>query len=379
MRHLIANFRVAGLRTRGTIAAFWVLLLVGFSVYASSPVTFLSSPFNVGDWIINYQAGFVRRGFIGEILYQLAKLTNSNIGFLAVYFQIILLVFIGFVVTYLSVRNSSKWLAWIVLSPVGFLYATYNGDGGYRKELLLFTALAMLALATRTSRRNSLLLLWLSLLTFGVTVLSWEPAALVLPGIWWLCDAVTAQGVSTTAFRRAFVFVGVLGLSLSSLFHGNAAQMQHICHSVLALGGSNQSVCHGALLELSVTPSQQLATLASFFPKYLWYAGFLGLALLPFALSGWFKQNRRIATSLLFATSMLYFVGTDYGRWIHLQATCLAILWLVKPEGAPLVSIPLRVERSALVAWVIGWSAPYSYNPLIWQGLLIASYHRLAH
>ena len=379
MNHQVRLFTIAILRTRATIVSFWLLLGVGFSVYLADPVTYLHSPFNVGDWVINYQAGFVRRGFIGEVLYQLARVSNVNIGFLAVYLQIILLIGIGSVVTYFALRSTSAWLPWIVLSPVGFLYATYNGDGGYRKELLLFSVLAMLALATRVTTRRAHLLLWLSLLTFVVTVLSWEPAVVTLPCIWWLCHANTQNQLPVKRFQWAFLTTGLVGLALASLFHGNAAQSQQICHSVLTLGGSHPSVCQGALAELSVTPHQQLSTLASFFPRYLWYGVFLLLALLPFALSGWFKENKRIALSVLASTSLLYFIGTDYGRWIHLQATCLAFLFLVRNNSSSGVKIAWGLERVALTLWVVAWSVPYSFNPLIWQGLVIGAWHKVVH
>ena len=32
-----------------------------------------------GEWLINYQYGFVRRGFFGEVIYQLSSVLNNNI------------------------------------------------------------------------------------------------------------------------------------------------------------------------------------------------------------------------------------------------------------------------------------------------------------
>ncbi|EHL32856.1 hypothetical protein [Legionella drancourtii] len=39
------------------------------------------STWHMGDWLINYQGGFVRRGFLGEFIYQLANYTTINPGF----------------------------------------------------------------------------------------------------------------------------------------------------------------------------------------------------------------------------------------------------------------------------------------------------------
>lgn len=36
---------------------------------------------HMGDWLINYQGGFVRRGFLGEIIYQCSEYTAVSPGF----------------------------------------------------------------------------------------------------------------------------------------------------------------------------------------------------------------------------------------------------------------------------------------------------------
>ena len=36
----------------------------------------------ISEWIINYQGGFIRRGFIGEICFHIAKFFNSDLRFI---------------------------------------------------------------------------------------------------------------------------------------------------------------------------------------------------------------------------------------------------------------------------------------------------------
>ena len=44
--------------------------------------------FKIGDWLINYQGGMVRRGLLGEVIYQLSYFTHINPGLYVVLFQI---------------------------------------------------------------------------------------------------------------------------------------------------------------------------------------------------------------------------------------------------------------------------------------------------
>ena len=54
------------------------------------------SEWQYSDWLINYQAGFVRRGFIGEILFQIYSNLNIRLDILVLIFVFILIIFLPF-------------------------------------------------------------------------------------------------------------------------------------------------------------------------------------------------------------------------------------------------------------------------------------------
>ena len=60
------------------------------------------------DWIINYQGGFVRRGLVGEFLFQVHNLFNLNLDLLIFIFVslIYLLVFVFLIKTIKYIENS---------------------------------------------------------------------------------------------------------------------------------------------------------------------------------------------------------------------------------------------------------------------------------
>ena len=52
------------------------------------------------DWVINYQGGFVRRGLIGEILFQLHRFTNIDL-------DLLIFLFVSLIYLSVSVKSAS--------------------------------------------------------------------------------------------------------------------------------------------------------------------------------------------------------------------------------------------------------------------------------
>ena len=54
----------------------------------------------VSEWIINYQGGLIRRGFIGEICFHIAKFFNSELRFIIFLFQSTFYIFMNHDIMY---------------------------------------------------------------------------------------------------------------------------------------------------------------------------------------------------------------------------------------------------------------------------------------
>ena len=75
--------------------------------------------YEYADWLINYQGGFVRRGLVGELLFQFYKLTKINLGFVTFLFVISLyiLLFTNFI--YFLRYLKKNWInLFIIFSPI---------------------------------------------------------------------------------------------------------------------------------------------------------------------------------------------------------------------------------------------------------------------
>ena len=58
--------------------AFFILIILGVLLNTLSNKTYLNDSWTIGEWLINYQGGFVRRGFLGEGIYFLSHIKPQS-------------------------------------------------------------------------------------------------------------------------------------------------------------------------------------------------------------------------------------------------------------------------------------------------------------
>lgn len=107
-----------------------------FDIYEDWCYNYQFESFGLSDWLINYQGGFVRRGLIGEILYQLYNVHPYPMK--AVIRCIALLTFVPFFGLLFNIFMNEKWSLLTVLFPLTLV----GGDlVNYRRDFLMFIVL----------------------------------------------------------------------------------------------------------------------------------------------------------------------------------------------------------------------------------------------
>ena len=108
-------------------------------------IVFLYSKYNVSndstisEWIINYQGGFTRRGFIGEISFHIAKFFKSELRFVIFLMQVFsYLIFL--ILTYKFFKNIkiNSILLFAIFTPIFLLYPVAEIEVLARKEVFLY-------------------------------------------------------------------------------------------------------------------------------------------------------------------------------------------------------------------------------------------------
>ena len=173
-------------KTRFLVLCFtglFFLFVFAVTVYASQLLFSLNHPWTFADWLINYQGGFVRRGFIGEGIY----IAYQNLGMSP--YHLVMAIQLGL---YLVILVAS-WLVIarqrfilpllpVIIAPFMFAYSIHDMGGGFRKEILYLATISCFSAASLRCSEKCFNRLFIGLmLFFPVLVLSHEMLIVFLP------------------------------------------------------------------------------------------------------------------------------------------------------------------------------------------------------
>lgn len=134
-----------------------------------------------GEWLINYQHGFVRRGLVGEIIFLTSRIFQHNIE--VAYFIILsLIVVLYYFLNYILIKNIKLDFInlLIIFSPLFYLFFIVISKVGIRKEIILYIFYLFYLIHLSSSNFN-LKKNWKFILLFPVLLLNHEGAFFYLP------------------------------------------------------------------------------------------------------------------------------------------------------------------------------------------------------
>lgn len=299
----------------------------------------------LGDWLINYADGFVRRGLFGELLLRSTPVGST----LWVLFGFLVLAYLPVYWFFVRFLRRSDW-SWSAIAlacgPAALPFIGWDTLGGFRKEVLGFVVLVVLATlrsggprrpGVRAALTAGALLLW------AVAGLSWEPTVVMLPAVWHLVLSPNSTSPTSSTSQRerarrhllaaAFTGVALVVVALSLYAHGSDEVAGIVCGAVVQHGMAKPGLCGGAIMDLGQSLGYSLARVGLYFPLYLGYVPLAVVAALPLATTPWLRRNWRWALVSTVAVAPLFVIGIDYGRWLHLWFMMLAICVASAPRA----------------------------------------------
>ena len=356
----------------------------------------------MGDWLINYEGGFVRRGLPGEMALLVARLLHVSVVPVMATLQaacvLCLVACLWPTVGLVFRRGSSVWEKALLFSPATLAFLWLDPGLILRKEIALFALLGVVALLLR--RRPELSdtrLAALLAVACPLLLLSHEGLVCYLP------YAVAMVAVGRQSVRRALRIFSVpailsgVAVVVATLHPGNQGIADRIC---AAVGGPDTGLCAGPIGYLGLSRAQyaaEVAGLAQDRRMLLVFVVTAALALAP-AIAGladlWRRpvsRNTRAALPAAFfaatlASAVLFVQAQDWSRWIYIHIMCL---WLMLSFA---VGERERVARPAsqtqpprarwwtvlvLVLYVTTWHLPEwilagvrDYKPFGYMGLV---------
>jgi hypothetical protein len=305
--------------------------------------------YTIGDWLINYSQGFVRRGFFGQIILFFAHLAHLPPSIMTVIVQLtIYAAFLrGVYLLAAPLRRDPLWYA-LLFSPATLAFMVIDMGSGCRKELLLHAALVATILLVLRKTPELVLSLCITAL-FVVLVLSHETLACCFP-YFFAAVAIGARNIRSPLRVLAVPCLVAAVLENTVRHHlGTMAVSLGICRSVGGrwVGANDSSnLCAGAIGHLSWTVDmyrQEELNNLHYWPLYAFLA-LLALAPLVTALLVLYRRDRLrfdvkviAAMALLsaIASAPLFYLAIDWGRWIYMQTLCLLLVILMAAQHAP--------------------------------------------
>ena len=367
----IGSFNSGNFLIIGVVATLVLLNLFAYS----RAISFGIQPYRIGDWLINYQGGFVRRGLIGQLIYLISTNKPNTIWIAYALQGIIYLVLSYFVLRlYFLQKRDRTWLLFLFSPAFIFLFPFYDSEGWFRKELLVYLAYVLLLYGLRDGLFR-VRYLWISLSLYVCSVFSHEVASLTL--IFFLYPLYQIVKQNPDQKRKIYLFMGVYGIVsvagivLAVAFPGGLIAVEKICQS-LTFRGLQPEICDGAIRYLAYGMNhglQEVMLMVQTKNYLLIYPALLLIAMVPIALTSWWHQ-RIIFLALGFISLLpLFFVATDWGRWIAIFTTLIFLSILF---DSTLREIKTRsVSLLAVIAYASLWSIPHIQG---WPTRLVESY-----
>lgn len=336
------------------VVAAYLLLIAAVTVVYGWHNARAANDWAIGEWLINYSDGFVRRGLPGEVILLLAH--ASSVPIVTVTFALQIVVLGVFFVTVYRLTRGVRWswpLLAILLSPATLAFHVLDPPAGFRKEILLFAGFSVLVAALVSRRWKDWQIAALLVAVAEICVLSHEPLVLYLPYLFGAVFLAIPEPRRAAAICSLPAVLAVATVLACARHPGTPAMAAAICSSVGGtLSAQNHGVCGGAILYLSrsLDYAREETRAAMHHDHYARLYSITGaLALLPYALLfrgrhrgvvtvGSTQRSRMIllltAGLSALASSLLFVVATDWGRWIYFHAVCLMLLALLVERPA---------------------------------------------
>jgi len=317
----------------------------------------------LGDWLINYHGGFVRRGLVGELVLHIGKAVHLSPLYVAAGLGMLLYVALWLSVRELLPRSSwSPWIPFAVLSPATLAFGILDDRAGFHKEIIFLAGLGLLLLFLRKATVSDVFLSTYLTVASAVCILSHEPLFVYMPYY------VAAVVIGRESWRRVFgimavpFVIGVCCFYASAAHPGNRRVASRICTSLTTLG---PTVCDGAVDYISHDRKfarKELLTEMHRFHYASRYPAFAALSLLPIAW-GFYSLSKReqlrkdlwnvgaLSFLSIVGSSVLFLYATDWGRWIYIHVFSLFLLLLFLSSRA--ASPPSDYGRT--MTWLQSW------------------------
>lgn len=349
-------------KTMSAIAMVFTVVLVvfGFQIPHNKP---LFSVFYHPDFFINYQAGFIRRGLDGELIFRLSKLFSQSPLLIQEWYNLLAFVLFLSVLGILLIKKRPPFYVIFSLS-IFILYAIY-WDRGIRKDhviLLLFFAI-MVYIQKEHALLKQLIVVNFLMIT-GILMHEILFIIAFFPIV--LCYVEQANFQIKKALPKLLILIpsAVIFMLVSFVFPGNAAQERYILQSWSSfpeLSGLyfSEGIMGPPLYfwKMGLTSMQILAFFLLLFAHFL----FVGMGICNSLKTT--AQKKRFATVFVLQYGVIVLLSmfaVDYSRWVFMgNLTAVASVYLYQEK------LPQHHQPNPLLDQIFGGIRKLYFVPFV--------------
>lgn len=359
----------------------WPCLIFMMIYYSLELLKYNFHIYKTGEWLINYDYGFVRRGLFGSFFTQPAKFLNfsySTLVWTIFITQNIFYFLIFYFIQKIYLLNKRNYFTLSLLfSPAYILFPYYDFAGGYRKEIIVFLSFVVLAYSS-CKKIQSTKIIWGSLILYIIAIFSHESAIFVLPFFLFIIlrikDNNLLDSKKANKFITLFTISSVISflLSIASAFNvqKNSIIINNNCNYFLSIGFDKQICETFFFLERSFVQFIN-ERISSVYSSITINTLLFFLSVLPIFFSSWIKkkQNKLLTIVGIIFILPLFIIAHDWGRWIHIYIFFLFTTILADNNENK------YKNKTIPVFFVIGyltlWSLPHCCTVQVGDGIFL--------
>ncbi len=292
---------------------------------------------SVGDWIINYDLGFIRRGLSGELVRWVSYLLNIKLNFSAYLIQCF--VYISLIILFIYNLKNKKLTFWYFLlcfTPGFLLFTYFDGMAVGRKEITLYALFALWVNLKINNKINKRVSVVFGIVLFLLTLMH---ESFFFYSLYFYLIAYL--GSSESRVTQSMGLVVPLGSALAlvmTFIYGQVIDGSLMCADLLSHGVS-KNACEGVIGFGNVSPITEIQ-------RYIDNFSFQSIKniILIFSIiivpnliylasinnNNYSKRQFLLWNFFLILLSFpLFIIAVDWGRWISMHITLSVMSLLI--------------------------------------------------
>ncbi len=324
----------------------YIFILIVLSIYYLIVRNNVLSNNAMSEWVINYQGGFVRRGFLGEFIFQISNFFSLNLRFSFLVLQSLLYIFYYILIYDLLKKIKPNYFILLsIFSPIFIIFPIAELEALGRKEILIFITLIVTINLYFKYLNNNLIILFISVI-FPILILVHESS------IFYSLFFVSLILVTKFEYNYQFFFKLLL-FALPTLiciylvysYPHTIQDTARMCEELKKIGeecGLASVFLSKGIADHNLEVGWKINHILRYI--FIFVIGFFSLIYLstksefnPKKINIFFCKKPFILHILLliFPSLIMYLIAVDSGRWTHMSYTCTFIYYfgLLKNEA----------------------------------------------